>query len=149
MGLPHLGQDSSSASAAAYFPPGAPQTINLPTYLNTIAALLSPLSSPQELLNAFAAFDEDDSGQIDLDELRDTLLHTNPDNNDNPLTEREIGEAVSGFTGRRAFGGRGAKPGGSRRRGEVFRYQEFVGSVTGAQGPNQANNNTPVDAKEG
>lgn len=141
-----LGQNSSSASTAAYFPAGSSQTINLPTYLNKIASLLAPLSSPQELLNAFAAFDEDDSGQIDLDQLRDALLHTNTDSSERPLTAREIDEAVSGFTGRRAFGGRGAKPSGSRNRGEVFRYQEFVGSITGAQGASRAND-APIDFK--
>ncbi|EDN08259.1 conserved hypothetical protein [Histoplasma mississippiense (nom. inval.)] len=66
-------------ATSQYFPPGAPQTLNLHTYLNSIANLLGPLSSTQELLNAFAAFDEDDSGQIDMDELRDALLNTKPD----------------------------------------------------------------------
>ncbi|KAL1956854.1 hypothetical protein VTO42DRAFT_6702 [Malbranchea cinnamomea] len=136
--LLNLGQDSSPSALAAYFPPDGPQTINLPTFLNKVAFLLSPLSSSQELLNAFAAFDEDDSGQIDLNVLRDALLHTSPDSNESPLTEREIDEAFSGFTGRRAFGGRGAKSGAARNRGDVFRYQEFVNTITGGQGANKA-----------
>ncbi|KAK2741008.1 hypothetical protein FQN55_008563 [Onygenales sp. PD_40] len=132
--LLNLGQDSSYSSTAPYFPPGAPQSINLPTYLNSIANLLVPLSSAQELLNAFAAFDDDDSGQIDMDELRDALLNTNPDADESPLTEREIDEVVNGFTGRRAFGSRGTRSAGFSSGGkqpEVFRYQEFVGSLTG------------------
>ncbi|PGH16066.1 hypothetical protein AJ79_02046 [Helicocarpus griseus UAMH5409] len=132
--LLNLGQDSSSSATSQFFPPGAPQTLNLPTYLNSIANLLAPLSSAQELLNALSAFDEDDSGQIDMDELRDALLNTSPDADERPLTEREIDEVVSGFTGRRAFGSKGTKStgfGGATKRSEVFRYQEFVGSLTG------------------
>ncbi|PGH35020.1 hypothetical protein GX50_02154 [[Emmonsia] crescens] len=132
--LLNLGQDSSSASISQYFPPGAPQTLNLPTYLNSISNLLAPLSSAQELLNAFAAFDEDDSGQIDMDELRDALLNTSPEADESPLTEREVDEVVNGFTGRRVFGAKGTKSagfGGGAKRSEVFRYQEFVGSLTG------------------
>lgn len=144
-----LGQDPSSSATTAYFPPGDSQTISLPTYLNKIAAVLAPLSSSQELLSAFAAFDEEDSGQVDLAELRDTLLQTSPDSHEAPLTEREVDEAISGFAGKRAFGGRGAKSGGTRNRGEVFRYQEFVGSITGGQGGNGRANNEPVEASEG
>ncbi|PGG95934.1 hypothetical protein GX51_08068 [Blastomyces parvus] len=128
-------QDSSHAATSPYFPSGGPQTINLHTYLNSIANLLAPLSSSQELLNAFAAFDEDDSGQIDMDELRDALLNTSPDGDESPLTEREVREVVNGFTGRRAFGAKGAKSGGfggAGKRSEVFRYQEFVESLTGS-----------------
>ena len=143
------GQDPSSSATTAYFPPGDPQTINLPTYLNKIAAVLAQMSSSQELVNAFAAFDEEDSGQVDLAELRDTLLHTNPDSEGTPLTEREIDEAISGFAGKRAFGGRGAKSGGNRHRGDVFRYQEFVNSITGGQGAHNRANNEAVEVKEG
>ncbi|EEH11207.1 conserved hypothetical protein [Histoplasma capsulatum G186AR] len=132
--LLNLGQDSSSAATSQYFPPGAPQTLNLHTYLNSIANLLGPLSSTQELLNAFAAFDEDDSGQIDMDELRDALLNTSPEADVSPLTEREVNEVVNGFTGKSTFGSKGAKSmgfGGAAKRSEIFRYQEFVGSLTG------------------
>ncbi|WEW58765.1 hypothetical protein PRK78_004233 [Emydomyces testavorans] len=143
--LNSLGRDSSASSTAAFFPRGAPQTVNLPTYLNTIASLLSPLSDPQELLNAFAAFDEDDSGQVDLAELRDALLHTLPDGDERRLSEREIDEVVSGFTGKRAFGTKGAKTtslNASRSRTEVFRYQEFVANITG---PGQGTKNPTVN----
>lgn len=92
---------------------------------------MSPMSSSQELLNALAAFDDDDNGQIDVAELRDALLHTLPEDGGVPLTEQQIDEVFSGFTGRRAFGGRGAKAGGVKR-GEVFQYHEFVRTVVGA-----------------
>ncbi|KAM5466373.1 hypothetical protein MauCBS54593_006111 [Microsporum audouinii] len=134
--LNNLGQDSSSLATGAYFSPNGPRSINLPTYLNQIATHLAPLSSYQELLNAFAAFDEDDSGQIDLAELRDALLHTTPEGDERQLTESEINEVIQGFTGRRAFGAKGkaASLAGSRSRAEVFRYEEFVGSLMGGPG---------------
>lgn len=79
-------------------------------------------------MNAFAAFDEDDSGQVDVKELRDALLHTIPEPGDRAMTEREIDQVISEFTGRRAFG---KGMGGTGARGEVFRYPEFVGSFMG------------------
>jgi EF-hand domain len=107
--------------------------MNLPTFLSTLSTLLAPLSSQKELLNAFAAFDDDDSGQVDVAELRDALLHTNPDIGESPLTEREVDEVLNGFTGRRAFGGRGKLAGlKGQKRGEVFHYQDFVGSIMGS-----------------
>ncbi|KAL8695002.1 MAG: hypothetical protein Q9218_000474 [Villophora microphyllina] len=131
--LTNLGQDSSASAVSQFFPPGKPQTINMPLFLNTLSSLLAPLSSQQELLNAFAAFDEDDSGQIDVKELKDALLHTSPEAGGRAMTEREIDEVVNGFTGRRAFG----KSMGHGSRGDVFRYQEFMASIMGGAEPEQ------------
>lgn len=89
------------------------------------------MSTFQELLNALAAFDDDDNGQIDVAELRDALLHTAPEEGETPLTAQQIEEVFSGFTGRKAFGGRGPKSGMSKR-GEVFQYHDFVRSVVGS-----------------
>jgi Ca2+-binding EF-hand superfamily protein len=114
---------------STFFPPSTAQSITLPAYLNSVAGLLASLSPPSELLSAFSAFDEDDSGQVDLSELRDALLHTAPEPGDKPLTEREIDLVMSGFTGRRAFGK--YTGGGMGKKGEVFKYQEFVASVQG------------------
>jgi hypothetical protein len=125
-----IGQDASPSALSRFFPPGASQTINFPTFLNTLSQLMSPMSSSQELLNSLAAFDDDDNGQIDVAELRDALLHTLPEDGGAPLTEQQINEVFSGFTGRRAFGGRGAKA-GAVKRGEVFQYHDFVRSVVG------------------
>ncbi|KAI4240817.1 MAG: hypothetical protein L6R40_004931 [Gallowayella cf. fulva] len=126
--LTNLGQDSSASAVSQFFPPGKPQTINMPSFLNTLSILLTPLSSQQELLNAFAAFDEDDSGQIDVKELKDALLHTSPEAGERAMTEREIEKVLEGFTGRRAFG----KGMGHGARGEVFRYPEFTASIMGS-----------------
>lgn len=80
------------------------------------------------MLSAFSAFDEDDSGQIDVGELRDALLHTAPEQGETALTEREIDTVLAGFMGRRAFG---KMSGGVGKRGEVFKYNDFVGSLAG------------------
>lgn len=123
------GQDSNPQTISQFFPPGAPQTLNMPSFLHTLSSLLSPLSSQTELLNAFAAFDDDDSGQIDVGELRDALLHTSPEVGERALTDREVEQVVGGFKGRREFSkGIGS---GLGKREEVFRYREFVGSVMG------------------
>lgn len=99
---------------------------------------MASMSPAQELLDALAAFDDEDNGQIDAAELRDALLHTNPEDGERRLTEREIDEVFSGFTGRRAFAGRGSKSGGIGKRGEVFQYPEFVRSVVGGESGNNA-----------
>ena len=79
-------------------------------------------------MNAFAAFDDHDSGEIDVGELRDAVMHTAPEGGGRVLSAREVDEVLAGFVGRRAFG-KGNPMGG---RGEVFRYREWVGGVMGA-----------------
>jgi len=125
--LTQLGLPSSPSDVAPFFPPSTSQTLTLPTFLTQISSLLASLSLSTELLSAFAAFDDDDSGQVDLAELRDALLHTAPEAGESVLTEREVEKIVSGFRGRRAFG----KAMGMGKRGDVFKYQDFVGAVAG------------------
>jgi Ca2+-binding EF-hand superfamily protein len=130
--IPYLqfpGMAANPSDITPFFPPSTPQNITLPAYLNSLASLLAVLSPPPELLSAFSAFDEDDSGQVDLAELRDALLHTSPDPGEKPLTERDIDRVMNGFTGRRAFGKHTA--GSVAQRGEVFKYQDFVAGVAG------------------
>jgi Ca2+-binding EF-hand superfamily protein len=126
--LSQLGLSATPATLATYF--NGAQSINLATYLNTLSDLLSNLSRVNELNAAFEAFDDGDDGQIDMAELKDALLHTAPEPGERKLTEREIDMVVEGFSGRRAFG-KGSK---SLSRGEVFRYQEFMASLTGGSG---------------
>lgn len=47
---------------------------------------------------------------------------------------------MSGFSGKRAFGGKvkGGGAGGFGKRGEVFRYQDFVASTAGGAHGNAA-----------
>lgn len=131
--LNQLGLPSSAADVSSFFPSSAPQTITLAAFLNSVASSLAPLSPSAELASAFSAFDNDDSGQIDLAELRDALLHTAPEAGERPLTAAEIDQVMSGFTGKRAFGGKvkGGGAAGFGKRGEVFRYHEFVNSIAG------------------
>ncbi|KAF2837906.1 hypothetical protein M501DRAFT_977285 [Patellaria atrata CBS 101060] len=127
--LGQLGLPDDAGSLDAYLGPSS--TITLPAYLNNLAVLLAPLSSASELSAAFSAFDVDDSGQIDVEELRDALMHTAPETGGRGLGDREMERIMQGFTGRRAFGKDVARGLG---RGEVFRYQEFVAAVRGGAG---------------
>lgn len=113
--------------------------MTMAAFLNSLATMLASLSPQAELLSAFSAFDDDDSGQINLNELRDALLHTAPEPGERPLTEAEVEKVIEGFTGRRAFNRN--MQGGLGKRGEVFRYQDFVNSIMGsgtASEPNSA-----------
>lgn len=125
--LTNLGQPSSASDVTPFFPPGAPQRLPLPNFLNSLAGLLAPLSGQQELLNAFAAFDEQDGGDIDVGELKDALLNTAPEAGERALSSSDVDEVLGDFTGRRAFG----KGVGAGSRGEVFRYRDWVGGIAG------------------
>ncbi|KAM0456212.1 hypothetical protein ACHAPV_007460 [Trichoderma viride] len=131
--LGQLGLPSGSSDIGRFFPPSKPQTITLAAFLNSLAESLALLSPNTELLSAFSAFDEDDSGQIDWAELRDALLNTPPEAGQSALSAAEVDKVVEGFTGRRAFN-RNMNAHLSARRGEVFRYQEFVHSIMGSNG---------------
>lgn len=134
-----------------FFPLGQSQ-VSLPQYLTQLANLLVGLSPQQELLNAFSAFDDDDSGQIDVTELRSALINTVPEAGDRALTEREIDRAIEGFTGRRILGRgaigipgvRGLNTPAGKKGGDVFRYQEFVGNLTGSSAIGQQEANLVV-----
>jgi len=130
------------SDSSQFFPFGSPQQLSLPQFLNQLANTLVELSPQQELLNAFSAFDDDDSGQVDVAELKEALLNTAPNAGDRPLTERDVETILGingGFTGRRVFaknavGIAGVKgltgSMGGKKTGDAFRYQEFVGSLT-------------------
>lgn len=134
--LNQLGLPSSPADVSQFFPPSAPQTVTLAAFLNSIATTLASLSPSSELLSALSAFDDDDSGQVDLAELRDALLNTAPEPGERPLTAMEVDRVMGGFTGRRAFSK--SKQGGLGKRGEVFKYQDFVSSINGTNGGSDA-----------
>ena len=146
--LQSLGLQEQNTSQ--FFPPGQPQQLSLPQYLNQLANILVNLSPQQELLNAFAAFDDDDSGQIDVAELRDALLNTAPDAGERALTDKDVDKALEGFTGRRILGRhavgisgvRGLNEPANKKNGDVFRYQEFTANLVG--GGDQAQ---PVPAR--
>ncbi|KEZ42578.1 hypothetical protein SAPIO_CDS5810 [Scedosporium apiospermum] len=134
--LNQLGLPSGPSDVARFFPPSAPQTMTMPLFLNSLATTLAAMSPSPELLSAFSAFDVDDSGQIDLAELREALLNTAPEPGERPLTEAEVNMVLSGFTGRRAFN-RHMNPGRGGRN-EVFKYQDFVHSIMGSNGGSES-----------
>ncbi|KAG9950129.1 EF-hand, partial [Aureobasidium melanogenum] len=142
--LQQMGMDSSPKAVAAFFPPNTPSTITLGRFLDLLSAPLAELSEPSELAAAFAAFDVDDSGQIDKHELRDALLNTAPEPGAENvrLSEHEIDVIMNQFSARRAFGAKGVfgkeLAGGDRKRGEVFRYRDFISNISGSGGADSA-----------
>ena len=126
--------DLDSAPLSSFFPPRAPASLNLAKYLDMLTAPMAELSSNEELEAAFEAFDRDDSGQIDVAELRKALLATGPDvgEEDYRMDERDVDAILGEFAGRRAFGKGLGRGGGAK--GEVFRWKEFLGAVNGSAG---------------
>lgn len=111
---------------STFFPLGSSQKLTLPEWLTQLSTLLAAMSRPDELASAFGAFDDDDNGQINVVDLREALLNTPPEpGSQRPLSESEIERVMSGFTGRKTFGKKGLG------QGEVFRYEEFIASITG------------------
>ncbi|KND87957.1 hypothetical protein TOPH_07374, partial [Tolypocladium ophioglossoides CBS 100239] len=131
--LSQLGLPNGHSDVAQFFPPSRPQTIALAAFLNSLAEALAALSPSAELLSAFSAFDDDDSGQVDWAELRDALLNTASEPGERALTAAEVDKVVNGFTGRRAFN-RNMNAQLGAKKGEVFKYQEFVNSIMGSNG---------------
>ncbi|KAF4985486.1 hypothetical protein FDECE_16529 [Fusarium decemcellulare] len=138
--LNQLGLPSNPADVSKFFPPSAPQTITLAVFLNSLADALAALSDSAELLSAFSAFDNDDSGQVDLAELRNALLETAPEPGERALTSMEVDKIMNGFTGRRAFNRNMNAQLGSKR-GEVFKYQDFVNSIMGSNNGSEGQSN--------
>ncbi|KAF4554255.1 EF-hand domain-containing protein 3 [Elsinoe fawcettii] len=133
--LEQLGLDASPSSLNSFFPASGPSTLNLAKFLDQLTEPMRELSEKEELMAAFAAFDVDDSGQIDLSELRDAVLRTAPEAGMGArLSEREVDGILGEFAGRRAFGAKGVSGKEVGARGEVFRYRDFMVSVGGMGG---------------
>lgn len=107
--------------------------MGLAAFLNSLAEALAALSPGPELLSAFSAFDDDDSGQVDVAELRHALLNTAPEPGERALTAAEVDRVMAGFTGRRAFNRNMSAHLGAKK-SDVFKYQDFVTSITGSNG---------------
>ena len=129
--LEQMGMDNSTSSLRDFFPPNAPAQLNLARYLDILSSPLGDLSHSDELTAAFEAFDVDDSGQIDLVELRNALVNTAPEpgEEDYRVSDREVDAILGEFASRRHFGAKGLTV--AKGKGEVFRYREFMGSLTG------------------
>lgn len=129
--LEQMGMNNTPSALRDFFPQNGPAQLNLARYLDMLAAPLQELSQPDELQAAFEAFDVDDSGQIDLAELRHAVLNTVPEPREDPmpLSEREVDGTLGEFASRRAFGAKGLNV--AKGRGEVFRYRDFMASISG------------------
>lgn len=129
--LEQMGLPNAPSDVREFFPPNGPSQLNLARYLDTLSGPLSDMSQSDELAAAFSAFDVDDSGQIDLVELRNALLNTAPERGEAmiKLSEKEADGILRDFTARRAFGAKGVNV--AKSKGEVFRWRDFMGSVTG------------------
>ncbi|KYK60180.1 hypothetical protein DCS_01315 [Drechmeria coniospora] len=137
--LSQLGLPNGPSDVAHFFPPSRPQTIALAGFLNSLAEALAALSPSAELLSAFSAFDDDDSGQVDCAELKNALLSTASEPGECPLTQAEVDKVVSGFTGRRAFN-RNMNAQLGAKKGDVFKYREFVNSIMSTNAAEPASN---------
>ncbi|KAK7203121.1 hypothetical protein BZA70DRAFT_81957 [Myxozyma melibiosi] len=71
--LTSLGQMPSSKTLDSMMA-SMPSPLQFPTYLTAMSSILSQFSTREELVTAFSAFDNDDSGAADVDELREALL---------------------------------------------------------------------------
>ncbi|KAF1815551.1 hypothetical protein P152DRAFT_390678, partial [Eremomyces bilateralis CBS 781.70] len=130
--LSQLGLEHHPTALSGYFAPTSATTLNLATYLNLLATPMQGASEAMELKEALAAFDEDDSGQVDVRELREALLTTAPEEGERALGEREVEKVLGEFSGRRAFSrNKGFGKVGVAGKGEVFKYHEFVNAVCG------------------
>ncbi|KAI5789195.1 hypothetical protein FPQ18DRAFT_342086 [Pyronema domesticum] len=115
--LSSLGLDSSPSSINAYLS-SAPSPFNLASYLTHSSQQLSLLAPMSDLLAAFEAFDENDNGCVDVEELRLALTSMGE-----RMTDEEVDRAMKGFTKRRGLRGR-----------DEFEYREFVGLLQGKGG---------------
>jgi hypothetical protein len=84
---------------------------NLAAYLTHLSQHLGRIGPPEELLQAFAAFDSKDDGTVDVAEVAEAT----------GVAERVVEELVAGWTVRRWGGGEG------------FRYREWVDAVCGKE----------------
>jgi myosin regulatory light chain 12 len=116
--LASLGLDSSPAAVQQHLA-SAPSPFNLASYLTHLSQHLGLLSPVADLLAAFEAFDENDDGTVDVEELKAALTGMGE-----RMTQEDVDRALKGFTRRR-----GLKRGGGG--GEVFRYTEFVDLLAG------------------
>ena len=111
-----LGQDSSAHVLEKMFSM-MHTPLDFPVFLTYITSLKSQLSTREDLAGAFTSFDENDSGYIDFDDIKNDLMTTGPKR----MTEEQVNTALKGFV---------EKPGKSRGR---ISYIKFLDAVMGEQ----------------
>jgi hypothetical protein len=80
---------------------------------------------------------------VDLAELRDAVLNTATEPGVRRLTDADIAKVMGDYTARKEFSRSmtGKLPG---KKGDVFKYRDFVGSIAGGNGTSEAPEE-PVD----
>ncbi|KAK9458819.1 EF-hand [Lipomyces oligophaga] len=74
--LSSLGQIPSSATIDKMMS-NMPTPLQFPTYLTTMSSILARFSNnKEELIKAFSAFDDDDCGQADAEDLKEALIES-------------------------------------------------------------------------
>lgn len=87
-----------------------PDPLNFAAYFTAMTGMLNDLSSREDLIAALAAFDEGDSGKIDVRELKQALTD-GPD----ALSDAEVDGVIHAFS-----------------RNGKFNYNSFVESIAGS-----------------
>jgi len=83
--------------------------------LTTLTSHLNNLAPRDDLLAAFAAFDETDDGTVDVSLLKDALAGMG-------MSGDDVDRATKAFSSRKGLGQGGT---------EKFRYKEFVDMIAG------------------
>ncbi|ORY79413.1 calmodulin [Protomyces lactucae-debilis] len=108
-----LGQPKSQAELKAMMA-SMPQLpgggVSFTAYFASMSALLTDMSSREELVELLASFDEGHGGKIDVAELREALT-----SGYDALTDAEVDRAIKGYT-----------------RAGQFNYQLFVEALAGS-----------------
>ena len=109
-----IGLDNSLSSTRQMLS-SLPSPIDFPTFLTHITNLSSTVSSRDEIIGAFTAFDEHDSGFVDYEELKRELMSSGR----HRLTVDQVESVLGGSVERTG-----------RNRGRVG-YGRFIDSVLG------------------
>jgi len=92
--------------------------VDFPVFLTYITSLKSQISSREDLIGAFTSFDENDSGYIDFEDLKNGLMNSGPER----ITEEQVNIALKGFV---------EKTG--KNKGKIS-YVKFLDAMMGDQG---------------
>ena len=95
-----------------------PTPIDFPVFLTYVTSLKSQISTPEDLANAFTSFDENDSGYIDFEDLKNDLMNSGPQR----MTEEQVNVVLKGFV---------EKTGKNKGR---ISYMKFLDEMMGGQG---------------
>ena len=89
--------------------------LEFPAFLTYITRLKSEISSCEDLIRAFTAFDENDSGYINFEDVKNCLMTTGPER----MSEEQVDVALRNFVEKTGM-----------NKGKVA-YTKFLSSVVG------------------